>query len=328
MIQHISYEPYSYILLIFVYLTKDYEFIRGIIQLAQQIYSDLKPCDLGPSVDFLNKMSPELEPLTIPGGEVEQNRESYRSSLDSDDEISQEDEAIHRTDRTLGYDQTLDDVSKMIIAMKTMDLMGQILRNFPGSLLADIKTDLTRETYLLGLRTLQAFINLAENNFPEIREYYTRALKEKRENAREREAQIEADRMILWLTSGASFSIIKRISVAVGHEDLVETYSEVKKEIEKMPSVELVDLSIKLDHFRGIPHSQISALSKGFQDNKFSYRLLRDLISHLLFLFPVDEQDRQKLASLFHIQTPQVLQLTNDSKKSRRRASRKRKAKD
>lgn len=328
MIEHIAYEPYSYILLILVYLTKDLTFIEKIIESAQQIFVELSPSDLNKDVEFLNKISPKLEPLALPSSDFEKNRDDYRETLD---ELDDEDD-IHETltdknsSQMVKYRSDLDDLTKMVIAMRHIELMGQILRNFPGSLMADIKLKLAQELYLLGLRLLQAFLKIAEESIDSFREYYSQLIKEGRPQAKSQKA-LEADSLVIWLASGASFGIIKKISVAVGHEDLQETYIDVKSSLRDLISVEMIDLSIKLDHFKGVPHSQIEALAKKLKDNKFSYGILRDLIVHFLYMFHVVEQDRQKLLSKFEIGTSQAPPLLGDSKRTRKRGSKNRKTK-
>jgi predicted MPP superfamily phosphohydrolase len=321
MIEHIAYEPYSYILLILVYLTKDRIFIEKIIEQAEQIYAELPPSDLNESVKFLNNLSPKIEQKSLPSPDFERNREEYWRNLDEmdeDDSISRP----HSSPQMIRYHSDLDDLTKMIIAMRTMDLMGQILRNFPGSLFADIKLKLAQESYLLGLRTLQAYLKLAQESLEKFHEYYKTVIKEQRENGNKKDLNLPPDSLILWLSSGAAFGVIKRISVAVGHEDLEETYKDVKRNLENLTSVELIDLSIRLDHFRGVPHSQINKLAKDIRDNKFTFSLLKDLILHFLYMFYVEEKDRQKLASRLEINAHQIPLLTNDAKRSRKRAAR------
>jgi hypothetical protein len=201
--------------------------------------------------------------------------------------------------------------------------MGQILRNFPGSLFGDLKIKLAEESYTLGLRILQGLLNIAEVNLEEFRSHYKKVIKERRGSISEGEAASTADGLIILLTSGASFGIIKRISAAIGHDQLQDIYADVRRNLGPLTSVELIDLSIKLDHFRGIPNTEINKLEKKTSENKFGYRILRDLIAHFLYLFAIDESDRQKLVSKFDITTPQTKLLLNDSKRTNKKISKK-----
>ena len=331
MIEYIGYEPYSYILLILVYLTKNRIFIEKIIENSQQIYREMLPCDLDKDVEFLNKINVKPQTLQLPEGNADENRKEYRKQIDELEEVESEfDESIvpYTSPKLIRYSPDLNDLTKITIGLRNLDLMGQILRNFPGSLFGDIKLKLTEETYSLGLRILQALLKGAEENFEDFRAHYKKVIKESRSYMTDSEAALSADGLILWLTTGAGFGMIKRISAAVGHEKLQEIYAEVKRNLKSTTAVELIDLTIRLDHFRGVPHTDINKLEKKtIKDNRFSYRILRDLIGHFLFLFPVDVQDKQKLVNKFDIQTSQTNLLLNDFKRTTKKTSGKRRKK-
>jgi len=327
MISHVSYEPYSYILLILVYLTKDYDLIRRIVEQSDRIYANVPTCDLDESVAFLNDLNPQIEPIALPGSDFDTNREEYRARIDATENVDEEVDDIALVvdkERIVGYSEDLDELSKLIFAMKSLDLMGQILRNFPGSLYGDMKLQLAESCYRLGLRTLEAFMTLARENLAAFQVYYTKVLKERRPSTSKGDPKRAAKDMLLWLTGGASFSVIKRVSTAVGHEDLSEIYAEVVQQLDGTNAVQLIDLSVKLDHFSGVPHTQINKLAKNLRKNPFAYSVERDLINHFLYLFPVAQSDLQKLKDKFAIDVPQSRLLLNDAKRSTRRRSKNR----
>lgn len=101
----------------------------------------------------------------------------------------------------------------------------------------------------------------------------------------------------------------------------------MKKRLDNSNSVELIDLSIKLDHFSGVPHTQIKNLAKKLSKNPFASGVQRELINHFLYLFPVAQIDAQKLTSQFKIDVPISRLLLEDGKRSKRRVSKKRKKK-
>ncbi len=328
MIEHISYEPHSYVLLILVYLTKNRNFIERIIENSAQIYSELAPCDLNGDVDFLNRLNVVSGDVALPASAPEENRINYRRQIDEyaeeeeDTDISKEFIEGLKGNKFVKYSSDLSDITKITIGLRNLELMGQILRNFPGSLFGDTKLKLASASYSLGLRILQALISGARENFEGFRAHYKKIIKEERAYISDSEAAADADGLLIWLTSGASFGIIKRISAAVGHEKLQEIYAEVRRNFNSTQSVDLIDLSIKLDHFKGIPFSEIAKLEKETRkSNRFGFGILRDLIAHFLYLFPVDASDRQRLASKFEIKTNDVLLLANDSKRSIKKSS-------
>lgn len=328
MIKYMYYEPYSHILLILVYLTRDKEFIEEIIKNAQLIFDEYPICDLNQSVAFLNNLSSYQKKLIVNSDNTEDNRDEYRESFD--DNYNDGDESIIRSQHKshlVAYHKDLDIFGKITIAFRNLELMGQILRNFPGSLFADLKLSLAQESYSLGLRILQSLMKLAEENFEEFREFYAEVIRERKQGLAESEIGLEANALIVSLTSSAAFGIIKRISSAVGHDQLQETYKKVEQNLDGVNSVALIDLSIKLDHFKGVPHYAVGKLADDLQNNNFAYNILRDLIYHFFYLYPVDILDKQKLAGRLDISLNSPQLLMNNSKTNKPRSSRSRRKK-
>src|SRR5207245_226513 len=150
-------------------------------------------------------------------------------------------------------------------------------RNFPGSLKGDVKREIARESYLLGLRTLRVILKIVQGSLSEIKDFYKEFLREQRGVNDQLDLDKKADQFCFWLAIAISGSVIKTISYAVGSEQLRETYREVLAEGET-PALRLIDVAIKLDHFRAIPQTDIFELSKRLSGNIFSLTILRKLV--------------------------------------------------
>ena len=106
--------------------------------------------------------------------------------------------------------------------------------------------------------------------------------------------------MILRLALAATFTIIKRISYAVGHEQLALTYADVMREMGQNISVHVIDLSSRLDHFSDtIPMAMIEQLVKSGKrkNNNYVYTVVQDLVFCYLYLFSTSYSERQRLGS-------------------------------
>lgn len=283
-------EDYANIIIFYVYLTKDRGFIEHLLANANRIYSEQQPCDFVSHVDFVNRIGTENARLELPGSDVERNREEVlrRKDADEDDQSIEE-----RHPEAIKYADNLPDIVKIHIALKNLRILGQIVRNFPGALRADIKVDLAFATYQLGLRTLRAILAIAESNIEELRTYIGRVIQEKRAVEDPLELGKEADKVIVSLTRDVAFGMIKRISQAVGLEELAETYREILERDGSRLPVRIVDYAIKLDHFARFPKPELERIVEQVQKNPFALRLLRDLTADYLYLFPTDFRIRQ-----------------------------------
>lgn len=312
MADRLYFEEFANTLIFYVYLTKDREVIEQILKNATAIYEERKPCDFEADVEFLNKLYKEA-PKPLPSlEEIEAGRESYRDRLDEAEE--QAEALAPKYDEKIKYDKQLNDVLKINIAFKTLQILGQILRNFPGSLVGELKFQITRECYQMGLRTLAAILAIAEDNLEELRQYFASLLVEKQALLGQ-DLATRTDEALIQLTIGSAFGTLKRISYAVGHEQLAETYNEVLGNGESL-AVRLIDIGIKLDHFSRKPEAEIKRILKDIQKNLFAYSVLRDQVNEFLYVYRVDHPVKQALGSLFKIKTSSPKYLANPSKKN------------
>jgi hypothetical protein len=92
-----------------------------------------------------------------------------------------------------------------------------------------------------------------------LREYYHTVIKARRAFISAAEAELQAANFVYCLVSAAGYGIIKRISQAVGSEELHLTFKRVREWLDPKPSVRMIDVAIKLDHFRGAPIAEIES---------------------------------------------------------------------
>jgi hypothetical protein len=97
----------------------------------------------------------------------------------------------------------------------------------------------------------------------------------------------KTDFAIIWLTEAASFGTIKRVSYAVGHQDLAATYEKVVT-MDGNLSNRVIDVAIKLDHYENLPEQELRKLQSLVLKNPFTFSLIRDLVGDHLYLYGCD----------------------------------------
>lgn len=305
----VSFDDYTHILIFYIYLTNDRFVIDHIISNARKIYSNVQPANLDTDVRFVNTLltGPPAK-LSLPSLDIQANREEYRQRQDEDE---QQEVASYGAWGKVVYEDALDDVAKINIALKNLRIMGQVLRNFPGVLRGELKLELTAECYLLGLRIVGALLALARSNLDELRTYFAGMIRIREGVESEEDLSKSADEALIWVTRGIAYGIIKRISYAVGLEDLQLTYDGVLNVHGNLPSIRLVDLSIRLDHFRNPSERDIRDLDDVLHENPFSHNLLRQLVADYLYLYCTDMRTMQRLGSLLDINVASAAFLAN-----------------
>jgi hypothetical protein len=313
-------EEYSSILVFVVYRTQDAGLIEHILQNAKQIYAAHTPCDFERDVEFLNKLYEEPPKMLLPATDVRENIEENRRRLDAAREEA-EDQVPSGEEEPVKYSDELTDLLKINIALKNLQLMGQVLRNFAGSLRKEVKIEIARSAYQLGLRTLNAILRMGESNLEQLRSYLAQLIREYR-TFDQKELERKADDAVVFLTRRIAYSFVKRISYAVGHSMLEQTYRDVVTEEGDRTSIRLVDLSVKLDHFSGFPQDDVLEMwDRLKKTNFFSSTVLRDMVANYLYLFQADYTIRQRIGKLLQIETRSPEMMDDRSKKLPRRAA-------
>ena len=287
----------AHILIFYLYMSKDRTVIEHILDNAQKLFAAGGACDLDKDVEFANALYGTPPKLEEPPEDTDQNRQEYRARRDEAADSENTTSAVVMQDSPEDRD--------LAFSSQSMNIMGQVLRNFPADLRADLKLKLTKESYSLGLRTLHAFLKFLGANSEAFRRDMFKYFKLLQPFSRkpDDELQAAADKQVRLFSEIVLFGTMKRISVSVGVEELRETYEAVRKEAgEDHVPTRLIDLAIKLDHFARIPEADVEDLKKRLQGNPVVYTTLRMLVGEFLYLFPVDHRIRQRMIDLLDFQ--------------------------
>ncbi len=299
-------EEHANIIIFFIYLTKDEESIRSLLKRAQSLYVESPPCNFESDLTFTRELITVQPQMVLVDGDIRSHRERYRGALDKSGDETDEHLTLEEGDQ-------LEGVIKLNEAFKTLQIMGQVLRNFPGSLAGDIKVAIARESYLLGLRVLGFFYELIRSNMSELKGAFKEVLRT-HGLSDEKKLDNDVDFVLYRLTSAVAFGMIKRISHAVGSQYLAETFQEVSDH--RVPiSISLVNLSIKLDHFEEFPLDDAVLMYENVHKDLFTSSILRALVVHHLYLFPVSRSIRQRVCDRLGIKISDPKLLTGEDRK-------------
>ena len=314
LVDRIYVEDYANILTFYLYLTRDSDIIDRLLVSARRILAEHKPADLDSDVAFVNRLFKELRPLELPSEtSPDERREEHRRRLDEKEEPL----APAHEVRGLSYSDSLDDAIKLNFAFKTLHVMGQVLRNFPGSLPGDIKEELALECYNIGLRTLAAVLSIAETNLEQLRYYFSELIKEQRDISYAAEAIIASDEILISLTVGCAFGVAKRVAGAVGLQELKTTYDDVLVRLGHSLPARLIDITVQLEHFREPPVTEINKVATESRRNFYVQSVLRDLVANYLYLYRVeDSRVRQQLGDIVGISGTTAKFLENPQKRN------------
>ena len=267
------------------YLSKDPVVIDAIRARARSIFPDKTPATLNSDTDFFGRLLNELPRRVFQDRPSREARKDLNRALDR---TNIDGPAASASRRDARQEDDLDDVLSLNVSFKTLQILGQVVRNFAGSLLAEEKTAITLECFALGLRTLSMLFGVFGTTEDELVQLIANAVysdeKQDHEPTRDR-AERRARRLLAWMIEAITAAVIQRVSSSIGTETLRMTFDAVQAKGDSI-AFDLVDIAIKLDHFSRFPLEEIEALAKRAEKHSLAMQVLRGLVVMHFYRFP------------------------------------------
>lgn len=265
-----------------------------ILNHAKSLFRDAEVPKFEEDVSFFKKISDAIPAIMLDNCSPEELRESRRRHLDANREETKDvSDDEYETSDVMRLTAQVND------AIRTMDVMGQIVKNFSGSMPKEVKFQLIDECYRLGLRVAGTVLSLwkddPEKVVNEIVDLILNGIKDDRNQKAltKQELSDHVKSFFFFITELLSFGVLKRISHAVGAVELISDFHDVLNAT-STNSFRLIDMSVKLDTLK-LPTKEIVELNNKFKENILCSRLLKKLVVHHIYLFPTDYKTKQQL---------------------------------
>ena len=299
-------ESNANILLFLAHLSKDPIIIDELLSASRDLYPGYSPAELDKDIAFLAHLLPELPDAVYQDNDLKENREALLNEMDrhSSPETGLEELAEEDTDL-----DTEDPVVQFVTALRHLEILGQVLKNFPGSLEGSIKLDITRECFQLGLRTLSVVLQIVRSDQSDILSEMSREIRLKRPGMASWEVGNRARESLIGMVHMLSYGLIRRVAKAVGSRDLFNTYNKLLEE-SQTPAFSLINSALNIDNSSVFPHNLVKHVGAEFEDAPLPLSVLRHLVVAHFHLFPVDFKIKQSISSEIGIKYP-ALQRVN-----------------
>ena len=319
MTKFVAFEEYAQVLMFVIYRTRNEELIDELVENSKAIYKGIEPSDLESDLAFANRLDISAPNLLLSGATVSENRDAERKQLleesntEPDDNLLAPDPGAKVT-----YTDDLDWGAKMQFAFKTTQTLGRVLRNFPGTLDAGQKKDLAVNAIGSSLRMLRHILGEAEKEKEGITAHLQHAV-DASETLTAAERATLADARLMALITLCGYAIVRFLATAIGSPKLEVTLSELRDEMPDVPSIQLINIAIRMDHYRDMPIDRLFDLEAKLGRNVIAHEILRMLVWHRVTYFPTE--NRRVLASIctrFDIKlTSAPILLANSSSRSK-----------
>ena len=282
------------ILLFLAHLSKDPIILNELLSASRDLYSGYCPAELDKDIAFLADLLPELPEVVYEDNDPRANREELLSEMDrhSPPEMGLEELTVEEEDTDVDKE---DPIVRFVTALRHLEILGQVLKNFPGSLEGSIKLDITRECYHLGLRTLSVVLQMAQSEQSEILHYMSREIRLRHRGMASWEVNNRAKESLIGMLHMLSYGLIRRVAKAVGSRDLFRTYKRLLGE-SRAPAFSLINSALNIDNSSVFPHDLVKRVGNDFKDAPLPLSVLRHLVVAHFHLFPVDFKIKQSIS--------------------------------
>lgn len=260
------------------------------------------PGDSGWLTDFIRG----LPSITYSGEAPEAARERMNRARDEADDgsdglaDSKEDGAEH------------DFIAQMVALFKTLEVLGQILKNQTSGLSRVRRVELLTRLLCGPLRAVRAFFDI----FTKDRDQVIAELAEMLVNRKGVPADVEgrtalAKQLLAHLLQTSAYSFFIKAIVSISSDGLQEDIDTAAKKINS-PAARLISLGTKLDSPKVIPRAEMKKLLNDSTTDLIASRVLQMLTLRRLYMFKTSSRDRQWLASekILTLKSQEVIEFT------------------
>ncbi|MEA0553576.1 metallophosphoesterase [Lysinibacillus irui] len=295
------------ILMFLTHLSKDKYIIECVITSASILLEEVEPSRLEKDIDEINKLCEEIFiPQVNADLDAYENRKKLNERLD---EIEQEQRInvnqeiasdLLEVERVESDEiEVMNNINTINKSFKMLEVLGQILRNYYGSLKGPEKYELSKHHFNLGLRLNKWIINQIENAAPMLYDSIASILSNKNNVSREKAISI-ANQFIYILASIITRNNIWKIVNSGGTPDLNNTYIRISDE-ENSVAVNLITLLIKIEYYEEFPYKQLDKFVKYNISNVIVMKIVRDVVKRYIYLNELTYNDKQKICQIAHL---------------------------
>ena len=317
MTQRAYNEEFANILMYLTHHSKDPFVLENILASARHIFENFEPIKLESDVNILNKLVDYIPKLVLsdtPVNEARRKKLKQNDEIDNIPEIDEKQFVFGPSD--LDEDvENLDLLKTLNLAFKTIEILGQLVKNYHGAVLKDSTIDLATETYLISLRALKSFFVFIENHLDAIVNEIKTEIVSKHLTEKDEKEKFSRE-MLFFICTLVSFGFIKKVSNSIGAENLGEVYQKVYERY-SINSVNLINASITMDFSFSFPFAQISKIKNIFGHHHLVLNLLRQMATEYLYMFPTEYNEKQKICKALDISmdTQRLIDATSTQKK-------------
>ncbi|MEW8489712.1 MAG: metallophosphoesterase [Candidatus Thiodiazotropha endolucinida] len=284
--------------------------IDKISNVSNTCFDTAIPLNIEEDVNALNDLVDSTGRLTIDNLDVERNQERQRKIADDLDYSTE-----HNQDHDNEEASAIELVNKFNLLLKTNEILGQITKNYYGSIERDKKEEYISTIFNSSLRMLRTLFDEIVRD-PElfVKELHRAMIEHSdkpKEHLEEHSRKI-AFRLIGMICTGMIGKTAKFVSSETLREDINSVVAENNSN-----AIQLLSAATQLLQPGKLPFDDLSKLANSLRENIFAFTILQSLVSYHLHMFHTTDFEKQKLCSIVDITMSNARSLEMRGKQNR-----------
>lgn len=305
-------EIYGNIIIFVCHFANNSDVIDDVLLNAYDTLTNYSGFDFTKTNPVFEEIKDSLEaliPQTIASSDLDVSANKEKR-LERMDEIGLNDGQIIRGAETIDDDVTEKekDLAAIVAAFKTIEVLGEILQNYPIGIDGPKKIEIIDEIHKLGMRSVQAMINTMGYLEKELVEYlYARVSSDKKHISKE-DVVRATRRFINVLISGMARGMVHQVAVSLNSEHLLLAATK-SLESDNSISSKLVLLDLKLNCLNHFSFGEVQSLKRELDatNELFASRIVDSIVGQYLNFNRCDHSLRSRLCSLCGLSQQQAL---------------------
>ena len=273
---------------------RDPRVIDAILKELRAIFADVSPLDLLRDTSTINELVDETARLVFKPSDPHKNRRKAKEIMDE-----MEDE-FNDNDREYSTEKAQRLAKELTALVSTVDILGQILKNYYGTLKNIRKIELMTEIYDGSLRAMRSFVDSIQEHRDALVNDIERALEEDNKKLNDRRKKNMARRVAFEFIAAMAFGFIHRASRAIGSKHLAETSRKLMKP-QSPVAYKLIGLTAMLDSPGPLSVRDIRSLANETESHMLAHRMLDVAVLQHLYFFKTTEKEKQELTNALGI---------------------------
>jgi hypothetical protein len=264
----------------------------------QNCFKDCCAIEFNNDIEKVNGLVNATTRFLITEPDIEKNQEESRKIKDDLDEEN----GIDTEENQAEVEEAISISYKINVLSRTAEILGQIIKNYYGSLGRKVKNEIIDEIFSAPMRFLGSLFESIWKNPELLVNEIEKSLEHERTDLPLYRKEEEAKKIAFHLLGVVCTRLIVRTAEFVSSKNLEEDIATVVSNKENSNAYKLIELATYFAQPGRLPLDEIRKFSANIKKNIFTFKILQSLAFYHLHQFHMRETEKQKLCSYVDIE--------------------------